>query len=45
MTRFEAKDKLSQDKPDEVVARIVAALRSPGPYANAALADRMERRR
>ena len=42
VTRFEAKDKMSQDKPAEVVSRIVAALRQPGPYANPALAARME---
>jgi transcriptional regulator len=43
VTRFEAKDKMSQDKPAEVVDRIVTALRSPGPYRNDALADRMDR--
>lgn len=42
VTRFEAKDKMSQDKPAEVVSRIIAALRQPGPYANPALAARME---
>jgi transcriptional regulator len=45
VTRFDGKDKMSQDKPDEVVERIVAQLRAPGPYANPALAARMERRR
>ncbi len=43
VTRFEAKDKMSQDKPAEVVQRIIHALRQPGPYRNEALADRMER--
>ena len=43
VTRFEGKDKMSQDKPDEVVARILTQLRAPGPYENLALADRMER--
>jgi len=43
VTRFEAKDKMSQDKPAEVVSRIIATLREPGPYANPALADRMAR--
>jgi transcriptional regulator len=43
VTRVEAKEKMSQDKPAEVVARIVDALRHPGPYANAPLADRIER--
>lgn len=42
VTRFEAKQKLSQDKPDEVVDRVLAALRAPGPYENPALADRMD---
>lgn len=41
VTRFEAKDKMSQDKPADVVARVVAALRAAGPYRNPALADRM----
>lgn len=39
--RFEAKDKMSQDKPAEVIGRIVAALRRPGPYENPRLADRI----
>ncbi|WZH38790.1 MAG: FMN-binding negative transcriptional regulator [Microbacterium enclense] len=42
VTRLEAKQKLSQDKPDAVVDRIVAALRAPGPYTNPALAERMD---
>lgn len=41
VTRCEGKDKMSQDKPAEVVERIVAALRTPGPYRNDPLADRM----
>lgn len=41
--RFEAKDKMSQDKPAEVVAKIVAALRRPGPYENPELAERIAR--
>jgi transcriptional regulator len=41
VTRYEAKDKMSQDKPAEVVDRIVAALRQDGPYRNPDLADRM----
>ncbi|WP_432515093.1 FMN-binding negative transcriptional regulator [Kineococcus sp. SYSU DK001] len=41
VTRVEGKDKMSQDKPAEVVERVVAALRAPGPYRNDALADRM----
>jgi transcriptional regulator len=43
VTRFEAKEKMSQDKPAEVVERIIARLRSPGPYENHALAERMAR--
>lgn len=42
VTRWEGKDKMSQDKPAEVVERIVTALRSPGPYRNEALAARMD---
>ena len=45
VTRLEGKDKMSQDKPDEVVARILTQLRAPGPYENPALAARMERLR
>ncbi|WP_423920140.1 FMN-binding negative transcriptional regulator [Frigoribacterium sp. 2-23] len=41
VTRIQAKDKMSQDKPAEVVDRIVAALRRPGPYQNPRLAARM----
>jgi len=41
ITRFEAKEKMSQDKPTEVVDRITAALEEPGPYSNASLAHRM----
>jgi transcriptional regulator len=41
VTRFEGKDKMSQDKPAEVVERIVDALRQEGPYRNPALADRI----
>ncbi|WP_430593267.1 FMN-binding negative transcriptional regulator [Humidisolicoccus flavus] len=41
--RFEAKEKMSQDKPAEVVARVIAALKSPGPYQNTDLAERMTR--
>jgi transcriptional regulator len=43
--RFEAKDKMSQDKPPAVVDRIVAALRQPGPYFNPTLADRVDESR
>lgn len=41
VTRFEAKDKMSQDKPAEVVERVIEALERPGPYRNPALAARM----
>jgi transcriptional regulator len=39
--RIEAKEKMSQDKPAEVIARVVEALRRPGPYENPKLADRI----
>lgn len=45
VARFEAKDKMSQDKPPEVVERIVAALEAPGPYRNPALASRIRETR
>jgi len=41
--RFVAKEKMSQDKPREVVERIVGQLEQPGAYANAPLAERMRR--
>lgn len=41
VTRFVGKEKMSQDKPPEVVDRILSHLDGDGPYANAALADRM----
>lgn len=41
VTRFEAKNKLNQDKSPAVVDNVVAALRQPGPYHNAALAEIM----
>ena len=43
VTRFEAKEKMSQDKPDEVVDRVTTALEAPGPYRHPALAERMRR--
>jgi transcriptional regulator len=43
VTRWEGKEKMSQDKPAEVVDRIIAALSAEGPYANAGLAERMRR--
>jgi len=39
--RFEAKEKMSQDKPAAVIARVVEALRRPGPYENPRLAARI----
>lgn len=39
--RYEAKDKMSQDKPPEVVDRVIHELRQPGPHHNPALAERM----
>lgn len=41
--RFEAKEKMSQDKPAPVVERVLSKLREPGPYSNPGLADRMQR--
>lgn len=41
VTRFVGKEKLSQDKPAEVIDRIVHALREPGPYRNPRLAARI----
>lgn len=43
ITRFEAKEKMNQDKPAESVRNIIEQLRAPGPYSSPALADRMER--
>jgi len=40
-TRIEAKEKMHQDKSPEVIARVVEALRNPGPYENPKLADRI----
>ena len=43
VTRFEAKEKMSQDKPVDVVDRITTQLDAPGVYSNPALAERMRR--
>lgn len=43
ITRFEAKNKMSQNKPAETVDRIIAELEGDGPYASAALAAEMRR--
>ncbi|MEV0620152.1 FMN-binding negative transcriptional regulator [Nonomuraea sp. NPDC050404] len=43
VTRFEAKDKMSQDLPEAVIGNVIEALRRPGPYRNPELARRMER--
>jgi transcriptional regulator len=43
VTRFDARAKLSQNKPDEVRATIIEQLRGDGPYANSALAAEMQR--
>ena len=42
-TRITTKAKLSQDKPPEVVRRVVAELEGDGPYAAPALAREMRR--
>lgn len=39
--RFVGKEKMSQDKPGEIVDRIIQTLQQPGPYRNPALAERM----
>lgn len=41
VTHWVGKDKMSQDKPADVVQRIIAQLEGDGPYANPALARRM----
>lgn len=41
VTRVEAKEKMSQDKPVEVIDRVIDQLGEPGPYRNPALAHRM----
>jgi transcriptional regulator len=43
VTRFDARLKLSQDKPDHVMNHILGALESDGPYNHAALAAEMRR--
>ncbi|MCS0499100.1 FMN-binding negative transcriptional regulator [Protaetiibacter mangrovi] len=43
VTRFDARAKLSQNKPDEVRATIIDALAGDGPYAHPGLADEMRR--
>lgn len=43
VTRFDARAKLSQNRPAEVRERITAELRGDGPYAQPALADEMQR--
>jgi len=43
VTRFDARAKLSQNKPDDVRATIIEQLRGDGPYANSALAAEMQR--
>jgi len=43
VTRFDARDKLSQNKPPEVREAIISALSGEGPYSDAALAAEMRR--
>jgi transcriptional regulator len=43
VTRFDARAKLSQGKDAATRARIIEGLRGDGAYANAALADEMQR--
>lgn len=42
VTRFEAKNKMHQDKSPSVIRNVIDALRAPGPYENHGLADRIE---
>jgi transcriptional regulator len=43
VTRFVAKNKMSQNKPADTVERIIAELEGNGPYASPALAQEMHR--
>jgi transcriptional regulator len=43
IARFTCKVKMSQDKDPESQARVLEALRRPGPYAHPRLAEEMER--
>ena len=43
ITRFVCKVKMSADKERDTQLNVLAQLRGTGPYANAALADDMER--
>lgn len=43
ISRFVVKLKMSQDKDPQTQRQVIAALRRPGPYQNAALAEAMER--
>lgn len=43
VTRFVAKNKMSQNKPAETIDRIIDELEGDGPYASAALAAEMRR--
>jgi transcriptional regulator len=45
VTRFTAKNKMSQNKPAETVDRIITELDGTGPYASATLAAEMRRSR
>ncbi|MBX9718037.1 MAG: FMN-binding negative transcriptional regulator [Microbacteriaceae bacterium] len=43
VTRFDARAKLSQNKPVEVIERIIGALEGDGPYSHPGLAREMRR--
>jgi transcriptional regulator len=43
ITRFVCKLKMSQDKDPQTQRQVLDALRRPGPYSNASLADQMQR--
>lgn len=42
VTRWEAKEKMSQNRPEDTVRTVIEQLRGEGPHANPALAERME---
>ena len=45
VSRFSAKNKMSQNRPAETIERIIGQLEGDGPYASAALAAEMRRSR
>lgn len=43
VTRWDARQKFSQNKPREVIDNVIVQLRAPGAYQNPGLADEMQR--